>query len=85
MEVEEPYGPSQYPSGTMPNKVNPEPSEWVEGLVKVVRGFALAMQDIQMLDNRDATRMPDGQIHPRKKRRRLEEIWIRIGLIVSTF
>jgi adenylosuccinate lyase len=58
MEIEEPYGPEQYFSSTTPHKVNPEPSEQIEGLAKVVRGHALAIQDLQMLDNRDATRMP---------------------------
>ena len=42
----------------MPNKLNPEPSEQVDGLAKLVRAFASAMQDIQMHDQRDSTRMP---------------------------
>jgi len=58
MEIEEPHELDQHFSSTMPNKVNPEPSEQVESLAKVVRGFALAIQDLQMLDNRDGTRMP---------------------------
>jgi adenylosuccinate lyase len=58
MEVQEPYGENQHSSSTNPNKVNPEASEHVEGLAKVVRGHALAMMDLQMLDNRDGTRLP---------------------------
>lgn len=57
-ETEEPYPPERYSSSTMPNKVNPESSEQVEGLAKVVRGLGLAMQDVQMMDNRDSTRIP---------------------------
>ena len=58
MELQEPYGEKQHSSSTNPNKVNPEASEQVEGLAKVVRGHALAIQDLQMLDNRDGTRLP---------------------------
>lgn len=58
MEIEEPHDSLQYFSSTMPNKVNPEPSEQIQGLATIVRSFALAIQDIQMLDNRDATRIP---------------------------
>jgi adenylosuccinate lyase len=57
-EVEAPYAAEQFSSSTSPNKVNPESSEQVEGLAKLVRGFATAMLEIQVLDNRDATRMP---------------------------
>lgn len=42
----------------MPNKINPEPSEQVDGLAKLVRAQALALQDILMHDQRDSTRMP---------------------------
>lgn len=57
-EVEAPHSADQFSSSTSPNKVNPEPSEQVEGLAKLVRGLATAMLEIQVLDNRDATRMP---------------------------
>lgn len=57
-EVEEPRASEHHFSTTMPNKVNPELSEHVEGLATIVRGLALAMQDLQILDNRDGTRMP---------------------------
>jgi adenylosuccinate lyase len=57
-EVEEPWDPTkQYSSSTMPNKRNPEPSEWQEGLAKLARGNALSMMDVQMQHERDATRM----------------------------
>ena len=58
MEVQEPHDEMQSFSSTNPNKINPDDSEQVEGLAKLVRCHALAMQDIQMLDNRDASRMP---------------------------
>lgn len=58
MEVEEPSGEERYGSSTMPSKINPEPSEQVDGLAKLVRAHALAMQDIVMHDQRDSTRMP---------------------------
>lgn len=57
-EVEEPSGPLQYSSSTMPNKRNPEASEQVEGLATLCRALSLAMQDLQMSEHRDSTRMP---------------------------
>jgi len=57
-EVEEPWDPKkQYSSSTMPNKRNPEPSEWQEGLAKIARGNAFALSSITILNERDATRM----------------------------
>jgi len=57
-EVEEPWDPKkQYSSSTMPNKRNPEPSEWQEGLAKIARGNALALASITVQNERDATRM----------------------------
>ena len=57
-EVEEPWDSAkQYSSSTMPNKRNPEPSEWQHGLAKLARANALVMMDIQMSGERDATRM----------------------------
>lgn len=57
-EVEEPFdSEKQYSSSTMPNKRNPEPSEWLAGLAKIARGNALAMMEITMQHERDATRM----------------------------
>ncbi|MBW2146350.1 MAG: adenylosuccinate lyase family protein [Deltaproteobacteria bacterium] len=57
-EVEEPWDSAkQYSSSTMPNKRNPEPSEWQHGLSKLARANALVMMDISMSGERDATRM----------------------------
>ena len=57
-ELAEPWDPTrQHSSSTMPGKRNPEPSEWQEGLAKIARSNALAMMDIQMIGERDATRM----------------------------
>lgn len=58
MEAEESSTATSYGSSTMPNKHNPEPSEHAEGLSKIVRSLASAMQDILMHDQRDSTRMP---------------------------
>jgi len=43
-------------SSTMPHKRNPEPSHWLEGLAKIARSNALAMMDMQVQHERDATR-----------------------------
>ena len=57
-EVAEPWDPTrQYSSSTMPGKRNAEPSEWQEGLAKIARSNALAVMDLQIIGERDATRM----------------------------
>lgn len=57
-EVEEPWDlESQYSSSTMPNKRNPEASEWLDGLAKIAQGNASALSSITILGERDATRM----------------------------
>ena len=57
-EVEEPWDyTKQYSSSTMPNKRNPENSEWLDGLAKVAQGNAMALLSITVLNERDATRM----------------------------
>ncbi len=57
-EVEEPWDlASQYSSSTMPNKRNPEASEWLDGLAKIAQGNASALSSITILGERDATRM----------------------------
>lgn len=57
-EVEEPWDYSnQYSSSTMPNKRNPENSEWLDGLAKIAQGNAGALLSITILNERDATRM----------------------------
>ncbi len=57
-EVEEPWDyQKQYSSSTMPNKRNPETSEWLDGLAKIAQGNATALLSITILSERDATRM----------------------------
>jgi adenylosuccinate lyase len=57
-EVEAPSTDEQYSSSTSPNKVNPESSEHAAGLAMLVRGLSTALLGLQMLDNRDGTRLP---------------------------
>lgn len=56
-EVFEPWKMGIHGSSTMPQKRNPEPSEWLEGLAKIVRSLAVSMNSITMQHERDATRM----------------------------
>ena len=55
-EVAEPWETRIDGSSTMPHKRNPEPSHWLEGLAKITRANALAMMDMQVQHERDATR-----------------------------
>jgi len=55
-EVAESWQADMVGSSTMVHKQNPEPSQWLEGLAKIVRGNALSLMDIQMQHERDATR-----------------------------
>ncbi len=57
-EVAEPWGTDQHSSSTMPQKQNPEVSEWLEGLAKLARGHATALLDIQQQHERDISRLP---------------------------
>lgn len=57
-EVAEPWGNAQHSSSTMPQKQNPELSEWLEGLAKLARGYALSLLDIQQQHERDISRLP---------------------------
>jgi adenylosuccinate lyase len=57
-EVSEAWGSDQYSSSTMPQKRNPEMSEWLEGLAKLGRANALSLADIQQQHERDITRLP---------------------------
>lgn len=56
-EVSEPWGKEQHSSSTMPQKQNPEVSEWLEGLAKLGRGYALSLMDIQQQHERDISRL----------------------------
>lgn len=57
-EVAEPWGNDQHSSSTMPQKQNPEVSEWLEGLARLARGYALALLDTQQQHERDISRLP---------------------------
>ncbi|MEM2339186.1 MAG: adenylosuccinate lyase [Nitrososphaerales archaeon] len=55
-EVFEPWVMGIHGSSTMPQKRNPEPSEWLEGIAKIVRVLPIAMNSVTMQHERDATR-----------------------------
>jgi adenylosuccinate lyase len=57
-EVAEPWSDSQHSSSTMPQKQNPEISEWLEGLARLSRGYAVSLLDIQQQHERDTSRVP---------------------------
>jgi adenylosuccinate lyase len=57
-EVAEPWGADQHSSSTMPQKQNPEISEWLEGLARLGRGYAMSLLDIQQQHERDTSRVP---------------------------
>ncbi len=57
-EVAEPWSADQHSSSTMPQKQNPEMSEWLEGLAKLGRGYAMSLLDIQQQHERDISRLP---------------------------
>lgn len=61
-EVAEPWGREQHSSSTMPQKQNPEMSEWLEGLARLGRGYAMSLLDIQQQHERDTSRVPP-EIH----------------------
>ena len=61
-EVAEPWGTEQHSSSTMPQKQNPEVSEWLEGLARLGRGYAMSLLDIQQQHERDTSRVPP-EIH----------------------
>jgi len=55
-EIREQWKDSHKGSSTLLHKQNPEPAHWLEGLAKIARGNAVAMMDIQIQHERDATR-----------------------------
>lgn len=57
-EISEPWTEEQHSSSTMPQKQNPEVSEWWEGLAKLARGYAASLMDIQQQHERDISRLP---------------------------
>ena len=57
-EISEPWSDSQHSSSTMPQKQNPEISEWLEGLARLSRGYAASLLNIQQQHERDTSRVP---------------------------
>ena len=57
-EVAEPWGADRHSSSTMPQKQNPEVSEWLEGLAQLGRGYAMTLLDIRQQHERDTSRVP---------------------------
>lgn len=57
-EVAEPWGADRHSSSTMPQKQNPEVSEWLEGLAQLGRGYAMSLLDIRQQHERDTSRVP---------------------------
>jgi 3-carboxy-cis,cis-muconate cycloisomerase len=57
-EVAEPWGVDRHSSSTMPQKQNPEVSEWLEGLAQLGRGYAMSLLDIRQQHERDTSRVP---------------------------
>ncbi len=57
-EVAEPWGTDRHSSSTMPQKQNPEISEWLEGLAQLGRGYAMSLLDIRQQHERDTSRVP---------------------------
>ncbi len=55
-ELKEKWKDSFEGSSTLVHKQNPEPAHWPEGLAKIARGNSVAMMDIQIQHERDATR-----------------------------
>jgi adenylosuccinate lyase len=57
-EIAEPRSALQHSSSTMPQKQNPEISEWLDGLAKLAQGHALGLGAIRQQHERDITRLP---------------------------
>lgn len=57
-EVAEPWGDDRHSSSTMPQKQNPEVSEWLEGLARLGRGYAMSLLEVQQQHERDTSRVP---------------------------
>ena len=57
-EVAEPWGTDRHSSSTMPQKQNPEVSEWLSGLASLGRGCAMSLLDIRQQHERDTSRVP---------------------------
>ncbi len=57
-EAAEPWETSRFSSSTMPQKQNPEPSEWWTGLARLARGYSSSLTEIQTQHERDTSRVP---------------------------
>ena len=56
-EVSEPWRAEQFSSSTLPQKQNPEVSEWWLGLARLARGAAAALTEIHQQHERDISRL----------------------------
>lgn len=56
-EVAEPWRSEQFSSSTLPQKQNPEMSEWWEGLARLSRGFSASLTEIHQQHERDISRL----------------------------
>jgi len=56
-EVAEPWGPEQFSSSTLPQKQNPEVSEWWQGLARLARGASVALTEVHQQHERDISRL----------------------------
>jgi len=56
-EVSEPWHPDQFSSSTLPQKQNPEVSEWWQGLARLARGASAALTEVHQQHERDITRL----------------------------
>ena len=78
-ELEEPFGPGQTGSSSMPHKRNPELSERICGLARVIRGNAnTALENVALWGERDIS-------HSSAERIILPDSCLALDYILSTF
>ena len=78
-EVEEPFGSGQTGSSAMPHKRNPELSERVCGLARLIRGYALtSLENISLWHERDIS-------HSSNERLTLPDSCLALDYILSLF
>lgn len=56
-EAAEPWRPEQFSSSTLPQKQNPEVSEWWQGLARLARGASSALTEVYQQHERDISRL----------------------------
>ena len=61
-EAAEPWRPEQFSSSTLPQKQNPEVSEWWQGLARLARGASSALTEVYQQHERDISRLAP-QLH----------------------